>query len=389
MNRVVLTFERIVIYSLMVICLVNCNGDAKNRNSDFNSRYVDSSFTFNSLSVKTVEQYKLQVKEFYDSALLSKGFNGAILVAKNGQVLFEDYHGLINFQTNDSITANTPFHLASISKTFTGMAILKFWEQGKISLEDSLQKFFPQFPYQGVTIRMLLSHRSGLPNYLYFMDSIWNKHQKVTNQDVLNSIIIHKPPLTSMPGTHFNYSNTNFVLLALIIEKLSGKQFPQYMKQNVFEPLGMMNTYIFSSADTVHYVPTYSVTKPFPMDQYDCTYGDKNVYSTPQDLLRWDKALYQHTFVSKATLDTAFTPLSMETPSMHNYGLAWRLFINKNDTLVYHNGNWHGSNTVFARFIQDTATIIVLSNKQNKTVYEAKKIGYIFSGRNFTGELKE
>ena len=104
-------------------------------------------------------------------SILQKGFNGAILVAKNGQVLFEQYKGYSNFITKDTINEHTPFHLASISKTFTGMAILKLWEEGKVSLDDTLQKYFPQFPYHGITIRMLLSHRSGLPNYLYFMDS--------------------------------------------------------------------------------------------------------------------------------------------------------------------------------------------------------------------------
>lgn len=269
------------------------------------------------------------------------------------------------------------------------MAVLKLWEESKLSLEDSLQMYFPTLPYHGVTIKMLLSHRSGIPNYLYFMDSIWDKHKKATNNDVLNAMILHKPPMEFKPNTHFNYCNTNYMLLALIVEKITHQPFPEYMKQTMFEPLGMVNTHIFSIKDTASYNPTWSSTKPFLMDQYDCTYGDKNVYSTVNDLFTWDKALYEHTFLKKETLDMAFTPLSNETRSMHNYGLGWRLLINNGDTLIYHNGKWHGSNTVFARVIKDTATIIVLGNKQNQSIYQSKNIAAIFDKDYLTGKLEE
>jgi len=267
--------------------------------------------------------------------------------------------------------------------------VLKLWEDGKLSLDDSLQKYFPQFPYRGVTIRMLLSHRSGLPNYLYFMDSLWDKTKEATNQDVLNAMILHHPAVYGLPNTRFEYCNTNFLLLSMVVEKITGQPFPEYMKQHVFEPLGMHDTYIFSIKDTANYVPTWSVTQPFLMDQYDCTYGDKNVYSTVRDLFLWDKSLYEHTFLKKSTLDMAFTPLSNEHRSMHNYGLAWRLFINNGDTVIYHNGKWHGTNTCFVRLIKDTATIIVLGNKQNGNIYHAKEMETIFNGKQEMDNLDE
>ncbi|HYJ62642.1 MAG TPA: serine hydrolase domain-containing protein [Parafilimonas sp.] len=343
---------------------------------------------FDSLAPEVSTAYSSAVEEFYNQHL-EKGFNGAILVAKNGQILFEQYKGYANFITKDPITEHTPFHLASISKTFTGMAVLKLWEEGKLSLDDTLQKYFPTLPYYGITIRMLLSHRSGLPNYLYFMDSLWDKHKEMTNEDVLNAMIAHHPAIHSEPDKHFEYCNTNFMLLALIVEKITGEYFPDYMKQNVFAPLGMNDTYIFSIKDTANYIPTWSVSKPFPMDPYDCTYGDKNVYSTVRDLFTWDKALYQHTFLKKSTLDMAFTPTSNEHRSKHNYGLAWRLFINNGDTVVYHNGKWHGTNTSFIRLVQDTATIIVLGNKQNSNIYHAKDMEAIFRGKAEMDKLDE
>ena len=369
---------------------IRCSsGTANGHTNKKDATGVKTDFKFDSLSAQQAAIYTNAINEFYETRLARTGFNGAILVAKNGQILFEQYRGYGNFITKDSITPHTPFHLASTSKTFTGMAVLNLWEQGKLSLEDTLQKYFPQLPYRGITVRNLLSHRSGLPNYLYFMDSIWDKHKEMTNEDVLNAMIIHKPRIQNLPDRRFQYCNTNFLLLALIIEKITGQPFPEYMKEHVFEPLGMNDTYIFSIKDSANYNPTWSVSRGFPMDQYDCTYGDKNVYSTVRDLYAWDRSLYEHTFLKKSTLDMAFTPLSNEVHSMHNYGLAWRLFIKDGDTVIYHNGKWHGTNTSFIRLVQDTATIIVLGNKENRNIYQAKEMETIFSGKYQMDKLDE
>ena len=374
------------------VCFCMCSSTSVKDNDKKNGKDTTLNtpdFAFTPLSPQQAAAYQSAVEDFYEKRFVKTGFNGAILVAKNGQIVFEQYRGYSNFITKDSVNEHSPFHLASTSKTFTGMAILKLWEQGKISLDDSLQKYFPNLPYHGVTIRMLLSHRSGLPNYLYFMDSIWDKHKEMTNEDVLNALIVHHPLIQSLPDKRFQYCNTNFLLLALIVEKITGEKFPDYMKKNVFEPLGMNDTFIFSIKDTASYNPTWSVSRPFTMDAYDCTYGDKNVYSTVRDLFTWDKSLYQHTLLKKTTLDMAFTPTSNEVRSMHNYGLAWRLFIKNEDTVVYHNGKWHGTNTSFIRLVQDTATIIVLGNKENRNIYQAKEMESIFNGKSEMDKLDE
>jgi CubicO group peptidase (beta-lactamase class C family) len=388
--------KKLPLFLVFGFCLIFCfvfircsSGSAKKANNKTDTTVYKSDFQFNSLSPRQSVFYANAVQDFYENHLVKTGFNGAILVAKNGQILFERYKGYSNFVTKDTINEHTPFHLASISKTFTGMAVLKLWEDGRISLDDTLQKYFPQLPYHGITIKMLLSHRSGLPNYLYFMDSIWDKHKEMTNEDVLHALIQHHPHIQNLPDRGFQYCNTNFMLLALIVEEITGEKFPDYMKQNVFEPLGMNDTYIFSIKDTADYIPTWSVSRPFLMDPYDCTYGDKNVYSTVHDLFLWDKSLYQHTFLKKSTLDMAFTPMSNEHRSKHNYGLAWRLFITNGDTVVYHNGKWHGTNTSFIRLIQDTATIIVLGNKENRNIYQAKQMEGIFNGKQEMDKLDE
>ena len=346
-------------------------------------------FHFRTLRAEEKAAYHAAVEDFYNKILVRSGFSGSILVAKNGEVVFEAYRGSTDYYGKNAITAETPFHLASVSKTFTGTTLLRFWEQGRISLDDSLQQYFPNFPYHGITVKMLLNHRSGLPNYLHFMDKGWNKKVKATNQDVLQFMVDNKPAPNSWPDKRFHYCNTNYILIALIIEKLSGMPFPQYMKDSVFTPLGMTHSFVFSKADTANYVPTFSGRAIYNMDHLDCTYGDKNIYSTVQDLLLWDKAIYGHTFVSKPTLDAAFTPYSNERPSVHNYGLGWRMLCTPTDTVIYHNGKWHGSNTAFTRLTRDTATIIVLGNRTNRAIYHSRTLATVFSKNSSQEKLEE
>ena len=322
------------------------------------------------------------VVSFYDTFLLRRGFNGAILVAKKGQIIFEDYHGFGNFQKHDSLNEHSPFHLASVSKTFTAMATLKLAEQGKLSLDADMKSYFPLFPYDGINIKMLLSHRSGLPNYLYFMQKLgWDIKKYSTNMDVLDYLDNFKPPLTHVPGTHFSYCNTNFALLGLIIEKASGMRYADYLQQTFFTPLQMNDTYVFSiTKDSARSMPSFNWRgREEKLTFLDEGFGDKNIYSTPRDLLKWDQALYGNQLFSKATLEAAFTPYSNEKSGIRNYGYGWRMNLYPNGKkIIYHNGWWHGNNTVLMRLIQDSATIIVLGNKYNRAIYDAKKLVNIF-----------
>ncbi|MBK8089683.1 MAG: serine hydrolase [Chitinophagaceae bacterium] len=173
-----------------------------------------------------------KVEKFYDSALGRTGFNGGFLVAKNGNIIFQKYAGTVRIGQKEPVTDSTTFHIASTSKTFTGMAVLKLAEEGKLNINDSLQKFFPQFPYSGMTVKMLLSQRSGLPNYGYYLEKFnWDQKVKISNAEVLNTLIEYKPDLQFTMNRRFNYCNTNFVLLALIIEKVSGKSYADYLDQ--------------------------------------------------------------------------------------------------------------------------------------------------------------
>ncbi|MFY0256392.1 serine hydrolase domain-containing protein [Chitinophaga sp. 30R24] len=378
---IILTISGIAIIS-------SCQSDAAKRNAESSSITTDTVLYTLGLtpaeqeailkSPRTV-QIQQELATFYNGKLLRTGFNGAILVARKGVVIFEQYHGYENSRTKAPIDDSSSFQLASISKTFTGGAILWLVQNEKLSLDDILQKFFPGFPYKGITVRMLLSHRSGLPNYLYFSDNYWKQPKRfITNDEVIRMMEIHKPPMQHAPGTHFQYCNTNFLLLAAIIEKVSGEKYADFMEQTIFKPLGMVNTFVFDPASAAHRHQTQShkYNGQFEPDTYfDGVMGDKGIYSSARDMLKWDQALYSGHFLNAAILKAAYTPYSHEKPGIRNYGLGWRLMVYPDSTknIVYHNGWWHGNNTVFYRFIQDTTTLIILGNKYNRSIYQAVK----------------
>ena len=401
-----------MLVSFLTILLLACSQPAKPPKIQ---AVIADTTLFTPLTEKEKAYYYAKIEAIYPTALLRSGFNGSILLAKNGEIIFEDYRGMINFKTKESITANSTFHLASISKTFTATVILHLMEQGKIKLTDPVEKYLANFPYQHITIKNLLTHRSGLPKYDHFMDGTRserikakNKKGKIVyktrfykvpidiaglpnNQELLQYMIRAQPPVESAPDRRFSYCNTNYAMLALIIEKITKIDFPTYMKDSVFTPLGMKSSYIFSIKDTANYTPSYNYNKaPFPLEKLDCIYGDKNVYSNVRDLLQWDKALYEGKFVTKQTMEMAYLPYSNEKRGQKNYGLGWHLFINPPDPIiVYHNGWWHGNNTVFKRLISDSATVIILGNKFNRNIWSAGKMSSVFTGRPDTSVLEQ
>ncbi len=333
---------------------------------------------FRSLSENEKEAYRQKATALY-KGFLSNNFNGTILIAKNGEVLLEKYNGMADFSTKEQINSNTAFHIASVSKTFTAMTVLKLMEQGRLSLEDNVNKYYPSFPYANITIKSLLTHRTGLSNYAYVMNTS-NKHLIYSNNDVINFFLTAKPRLQYIPNTRFQYCNTNYVFLAGIIEKITNQSFPDYMRDSVFTPLGMYNTYVCHSAVADDCPPSYTAgNKKFEFTNFDAIYGDKNVFSTARDLLTWDKVLYSGTFVKPETAELAYQPYSNEKPGIHNYGLGWRLIIKDSSKIVYHTGWWHGNCNIFTRIPSDTATVIILSNRYNTQVFKSRNLASVFS----------
>lgn len=371
---------------LLVILLLQCCAQVDKKKAA--SQLADGgpellSSASSKIPAKELDHYLHRVQNNLDSIFRRTRFNGSVLVAKQGQIIYEAYNGYTDPRAKeDTLTANTPFHLASISKTFTSMAILKLHEQGKLDIDDTVSKYLANFPCEGVTIRTLLNHRSGIPKYDHYMENLgWDKRKFVTNQDVLDFLVArHKDIPIGRPNRGFSYSNTNFALLALIIEKVSGVTYGDFLRTTFFEPLGMKDSYVFTMADSARHLASYYYSgRPYKFDYLDLVYGDKNIYSTVRDLLKWDQALRGDSFFTKQTLEAAYMPYSFEKPGTHNYGLGWRMYLLKNGKkLIYHNGWWHGNRTAFYRLLDEDVTIIALCNNDAKKVYAVKEMADIF-----------
>ncbi len=342
-----------------------------------------------SLTNAESERLRIACEKWYDSVLKRSGFNGGIVVAKKGTIVFEAYNGSEHAGSTDSISKSTSFHIASVSKTFTAMAVLKLWQEGKCNIDDEYSKYFPTFTFPGVTIRTLLNHRSELPNYVHFMENMgWNKKVNISNKDVFDFLINRRADMKDIgtPNKRFNYCNTNFALLALLIEKLSGKKYGAYLQDSFFTPLQMKNTFVYDKSDSGKVTLSYDWRgQVINMNFLDLVYGDKNVYSTPRDLLIWDRALTSGQLFTEKTLSEAYAPYSNEKPGIRNYGLGWRMNnYASGKKMIYHNGWWHGNNAAFIRLLEDSATIIVLGNKENHNIYHANDLANIFG--NYFGD---
>lgn len=310
-----------------------------------------------------------------------KGFNGNVLVSHNGAVLYEHAFGYSNLKRKTPLTIGSEFQLASVSKQFTSAAIMMLRDRGKLDFNDTLQKYFPDFPYQNITIRQLLSHRSGLPNYMYFASKYWkNKTGFLSNADVIDMLTKYKPAADFAPDQGYRYSNTGYAILASIVEKVSGLKFDEFMQQDVFQPLGMENSYVFNpnKIQGLQFQTTghNKNCRPVFDDYMNGVVGDKGVYSAVEDMFKWDQALYTEQLVKQSTLEEAFTPISYDYKHGSNYGFGWRIKLLEDGTkVVYHTGWWKGYNSMFVRRLEDKTSIVVLSNKVN---WSFRNIGELF-----------
>lgn len=309
-------------------------------------------------------------------------FNGNVLVAQKDVILYQEAFGLAQFSDSVALTNDSKFQLASLSKTFTAVAVLQLIQQGKLSLTTTVDEVYPEFPYEGVTMHSLLCHRSGLPYYEYLMnDEVREKKWYPTNQEMMRWFAEQKPApkAYNLPDHFFSYNNTNFAILAAIIERVSKLPFDVYLRREVLVPIGMTDTYVNTTkSDSIHINRTsgYERNRPIPKDYYDNITGDKGVYSTTTDLLKWYKALRDGTVLSPELLQEAFTPRSFEHPGLRNYGYGFRLWVDaqQRTEYVYHTGWWKGYNTIMFFDLREDFVIILLTNQLNRTVYHIKEI---------------
>ncbi len=394
-----MNFRKIITVSLAFATVISCKKQKEETTEIYQSKLpnysnVDLSkvFTPAESTLENESTILPLINNYYQKVWEQGDLSGGILVAKGDKIIFEKYRGFGRENMQMPIDANTPLHVASVSKTMTAMAVLKLVEAGKLKMGDDLTKFFPKFPYKEITVFSLLSQRSGLPKYEHFDQSIKPapeelKKDFITNQDVLDMLIKYKPELARLSNTGFMYCNTNFALLALIVEKVTATPFPEAMQEIVFKPLKMNHTFIFQKKD----IPTasqsfYSGYRLYPLANLDLIYGDKNVYTTPRDLLNFSIALYSKDFLKPELENKIFEPYSNEKKGINNYGLGFRMKeFDNGEKLTYHNGWWHGSNAVFAHLLKSKITIVAIGNKYSQKVYSALSLSGLFE--NFPLEL--
>ncbi|MDN3692418.1 serine hydrolase domain-containing protein [Chryseobacterium tructae] len=301
------------------------------------------------------------LEKYMQAQVEVNNFSGAVLVSKDGHVLLKKAYGLADYEWNIKNTVDTKFQLASVTKQFTATAILLLIEKGKLSLNDKLSKFFPDYPKaDSVTIHMLLSHTSGLT--MGFKDIALSSVDKDSAYAA-----IKKMPYEFSPGTQSGYSNIGYYLLAKIIEKVSGEKYAVFLKKNIFEKAGMNNTGISDNKSIVEkkaraYYQTENGFIQNPYINWEINVGHDGVYSTVEDLALWDKTLYGTGILSAQMKTLMFKPYGTEN---WGYGFIINPFYNHGHQLIAHDGGFFGTMTSFNRFTDDKLFVTVLSNNES------------------------
>ncbi len=351
--------------------------------------------------------YDVEALEFVANDMSEK-LNGVMLVAVRDSVLLEYAYGELRLTgapprrdvpENNRITETTLFDLASISKQFTAVSVLQLCAQGKIHLDDTITQYFPTLPYSGVTIRHLLTHTSGIPEYFKFKYTVYGTSAFVDNKHLIRVLAQQKYPKIFDTGSNFEYVNTNYAILAELVSQVSGMPFEEYVHENLFKPAGMKNTRFFT--EIVGIDPKHGKTypavsskaedvnvQPLPTDipiargyrklstmaRYDRlngVLGDKGVYSNVEDMLRWANAVFvDYKILPKEWVDLATqreNQLADSTLPKSIYGFGYRIEESpEHGKLVYHGGLWNGFQNMFLYRPSDNAIIIFLSNLYNK-----------------------
>ena len=333
---------------------------------------VDS--IFEDLDKPVFDMKKAQVDQVFQNLKKKTPFNGTVLYAEKGRVVLEKSYGVRNLtKRKDELDVKDVFQLSSVSKMFTAEAIMILKSRGKLDYDADIRTYIPEFPYEGITTRMLMTHRSGISRYETLADTYWpDKRVPFTNDDLIEYYIKYKPDTYFKPDNGFHYCNVNYALLASIVERVSGKPFVDFMRENVFDAIGMSSSYIYD-------MPTDTLVSQFLPDCVQGYYlrrrqsmraqneylngvkGDKIMFSNVEDMYRFRVAIDYGLLVPDTIQAEAFVPGSPRFKVKDNYGFGWRIS-QKHPGCVYHFGWWKGYRSFFLRDNVNDRTLIVLTN---------------------------
>lgn len=347
------------------------------------------------------------MEELYDQ----NQFNGVVMIIEKGEVIYQKALGWSNIEKKDTLTIDTSFRLASVSKQFTAMCIMMLYEQGKLNYDDAITQYIPELPYKNVSIRNLLNHNSGIPDYFGIGWSI-QRHfptgKLIDNNDLIKYFSDKKPGLQFKPGTRASYSNTAYAFLASIVERVSGESFADFLQKNIFKPLDMKNAFVYNTknietkisrdtlktcCDTIRvsenevkvesyfkvetHLKTvekarafgYQLTHPYPLGysaldfhEFDGIAGEKSICVSATDLAKWDRGLHEYRLISEKTQSDAYRVHPVSDKKEYGYGFGWKVYTH-NPKIVFHHGLYRGFRNYFERNLETQRTVIILSNR--------------------------
>ena len=303
-------------------------------------------------------------------------FHGAVLVAKNKKIVYQNQIGTADFKKKTLLNKESVFQLASVSKQFTAAAIMLLQQRNQLKLTDTVNTYFPNFPYKAVTIKTLLNHTGGLPKYFWIAEHKWQQKKAPSNNEMMELLTTSNVQRFFKPGRNFDYSNTGYFVLASIVEKISGTSFSYFLKQNIFEPLQMKNSYVYSfENDSIrdNQLDGYRLHRGWrhvkiPSTVNDAIVGDKNVYTTAEDLFKWTQGLNSGNLLTKESLALMFTKGETIYGRKVPYGFGFRIDT-KDKNSIYHYGKWNGFSTGLTTYLEDDLVVIILEH----TSYNALK----------------
>lgn len=303
-------------------------------------------------------------------------FHGSILVAKEGKLIYQNQIGYADFRKKSKLNKESIFQLASVSKQFTAASIMILKERNQLQLTDTVTKYFPKFPFKNITIQHLLNHTSGLPKYFWIAENLWEEDKAPNNNEMMKFLETTNVSTFFSPGRRFDYSNTGYFVLASLIEEITDMSYSKFLETNIFKPLQMKNSYAYSfKNDTIRKDQLIGYRlyrgwrhRTIPNTVNDAIVGDKNIYATNQDLLKWVNGLNSGKLISKESLELMYTKGKTKYKREIPYGFGFRINTKNDDKIIYHYGKWNGFSTSIKQYQEDDLVVIILEHTSYRSI---------------------